>query len=198
MREKIEGIGCYLSCMVLFNLIYFLSVLSKSDICLKGIKQLDMPILVTLIVSLVLVIFGVVFTIYIVRLDDSENNTITTGKKFEVITVCDKTAENYLTNFSVIVLTGIALPAQPDWLMFCVYLLIETVIGIVYVKKNLFYMNPVLTLMSYSIYECTGREGVTKNALDGNYIFMTKNMVIKEKQDIKYKNINSRIIWLKK
>ena len=65
----------------------------------------------------------------------------------------------------------------------------QLVIGIVYIKKKLFYMNPILTLLSYNIYECTGRDVNTKNEFDGSYIFMAKNMNLKVGSVIKYKNI---------
>lgn len=70
----------------------------------------------------------------------------------------------------------------------------EIVLGIVYVKKT-FYMNLVLTVLNYSIYECTDGEYITKNDYNDTYIFMTKDIEITS--DKKYKNIGSRIIWLK-
>lgn len=188
MRDRIEGIGYYLSCMILFNVIYCLSIITEGDHNFVSVT--------TLAIAGLLVLFGAFFTIKIMTVDDSENNVSATGKQFEVTSVKDLTGENYFANFSVIVLTSLALPSKPNWYSLFIFLIIEISLGIIYIKKQMYYMNPVLSLMNYSIFECTGRDALTKMKYDGTYYFLIKGFKISNGTIIKYKNINSHIVRL--
>lgn len=115
MRSRVEGAGYYLSCMVLFNVVYGLSILADGGVFEKHCGSYDVAGITTLIVDFFCALLGIVFTIRILTVDDSEKNTISTGKQFEVTSVNDLTGENYFANFSVIVLTGLALPPDPNW-----------------------------------------------------------------------------------
>ena len=65
-----------------------------------------------------------------------------------------------------------------------------------HIKKKMFYMNPVLSLLDYSIYECTGINAITKKEYLGTFYFLIKGKSISNKSVIKYKNINSHVIRL--
>ena len=77
-----------------------------------------------------------------------------------------------------------------------VFLLIEFALEIIYIKKKMFYMNPVLSLFDYSIYECSGIDPITKKALAGSIYILVKGKRITIGDVIKYKNINSEIVRL--
>lgn len=62
--------------------------------------------------------------------------------------------------------------------------------------EKMFYMNPVLSLLDYSIYECTGINAITKKEYLGTFYFLIKGKSISNKSVIKYKNINSHVIRL--
>ena len=196
MRNRIEGAGYYLSCMVLFNVVYGLSILADGGVFEKHCGSYDVAGITTLIVAFFCALLGIVFTIRILTVDDSEKNTISTGKQFEVTSVNDLTGENYFANFSVIVLTGLALPPDPNWFVLSIFLLIEITLGIVYIKKKMYYMNPILSLMNYSIFECTGKDPVTKENYCGTYYFIAKGLQVSVGTIIKYKNINSHVVRL--
>ena len=193
MRERIEGIGYYLSCMIFFNAIYALSILHNLE---KNNIYSNVEIF-TLVTAIVLVIIGIISTVFIISVDDSEKNTIATGKKYEIISIKDLTSENYFANFSVIVLTGIAIPSDPDIFVFLVYILIELALGIVYIEKKMYYMNPILAAIHYSIYECEGKDYTTGKVFEGSYIFLVHKRALKKGMVVKYKNINSKIIKIK-
>ena len=197
MREKAEGIGYYLSCMIFFNVIYAFSIASDGCVLKKHLGHYNIVGLLTFITAILLTIAGIISTIGIVVADDSDTNTVSTGKQFEILTIKDLTCENYFANFSVIVLTGIALPSRPDIWILIIYLLIEFVLGIVYIKKKIYYMNPILSVLDYSVFECTGRDYTTKADFPGTYILWIRGKSLSEGMAVKYKNINARIIKLK-
>lgn len=198
MRKWVEGSGYYLSCMLLFNVIYGLSMISDGGIFKKHCGSYRVAGLITFGTVVACIVFGVLFTVIILRIDDSKKNLASTGKQFEVVSVKDLTGENYFANFSVIVLTGLSLPANPDVYYLIVFLLIEGTLGIVYIKNKMYYMNPVLSLMNYNIFECTGRDEFTKQEYSGTYYFLTKGFTITTGTVVKYKNINSHVIRLNK
>ena len=59
-----------------------------------------------------------------------------------------------------------------------IFLLIEAALGLVYIKKKMFYMNPILALFNYSIFECTGKDDATQINYEGEYYFITKGITI--------------------
>lgn len=200
MRDLIEGIGYYLSCMILFNGIYGLKIVAGGTMPIKScaINENSAPIIATFVVAILLVAVGVFFTAKILTTDDSEENCIATGKQLEVTTVKDLTGENYFANFSLIVLTGLSLSDTPKLWDMIIFLVIEVALGIIYIKKKMFYMNPVLSLLNYSAYECTGVDAITKNGNQEIFYFLIKGKSISPKSVIKYKNINSHIVRLNK
>ena len=137
MRDLIEGIGYYLSCMILFNGIYGLKIVANGTVLENLCTIENMAGSTTLVLAVLLVVMGVLFTVQILTTDDSETNSIATGKQFKVITMKDLTGENYFANFSLIVLTGLSLSDTPDFWDLMIFLLIEAALGIIYIKKNM-------------------------------------------------------------
>lgn len=174
MRDLIEGLGYYLSCMMLFNGIYSVKIIAEGNVHVKPCNPREWAITLTWSIATLLVILGAAFTHKILKIDDSENNSIATGKKLQVTVVKDLTGENYFANFSLIVLTGLSLSSSPNFGDMIVFILIELALGIIYIKKKMFYMNPVLSLFDYSIYECSGIDPITKKGLAGPIYFLVK------------------------
>ena len=84
MRDLIEGIGYYLSCMILFNGIYGLKIVAKGTVFANSCTKENMTGIATLALAALLVVIGVFFTAQILTTDDSETNSIATGKQFKV------------------------------------------------------------------------------------------------------------------
>lgn len=163
-------------------------------VCYKQRGKYNIAGSITFVIAIICAFAGMYSTGKIISVDDSENNTASSGKKFKVVSVKNQTGENYFANFSVIVLTGIALPSNPNRYGLMIFLLIEITLGIVYIKNKIYYMNPILSLLDYNIYECTGKDPITGKDYDGTYHFLTRGLHISEGMLIRYKNINSHVI----
>lgn len=148
----------------------------------------------TALIIFILIIFGVVATVQILKKDDSVKNAHAIGKTVKAINVEDLTSENYFANFSLIVLTGISIPAWDGFYSLIIYIAVLIMLGIVYIKKRIIYMNPILTLQNYSIYRCKNKN--KENGESRTYIFVIKNGELKEGQEITYENIPDDIIRL--
>lgn len=143
----------YFSCMLLFNVIYFCKlfynapwIIDDHNSCVKNIFNW-----ITFVIVLFCLLLSIGATIYVACKNDTPNEKQTKGKTIEIVN--DITGTNYLGKFSLLVLTGLSIPANEDWLSLVIYLAVFITIGIVYIKENLIYINPILTICNYSIYE---------------------------------------------
>ena len=86
--------------------------------------------------------------------------------KIEKINITKKTSiteQHFLGYFSLFVLFALTFELEKIS-MFVIFLLIIILIGIVYIKNNLFYINPLLNILGYNFYdiEYTDEQGKTQ------------------------------------
>ena len=111
----------------------------------------------TLILMLVLVALGVT-GIFI------ENHKETyTIEKIKILKKTSITEQHFLGYFSLFVLFALTFELERVS-MFIIFLIIIILIGIVYVKNDLFYINPLLNILGYNFYdvEYINNSGETK------------------------------------
>ena len=149
----------YFSCMLLFNLIYLSRICydfgENVCECPQNMLKFSTNIAVFVVVCVSLII-STITTVLVFYKDDSPSDKQTKGIELQVLR--DITGSNYLGKFSLLVLTGLSIPVNKDWLSLMVYLLVFIAIGIIFVKKNLAYINPILAIFNYSVYECVSKD----------------------------------------
>lgn len=194
-KITMDGVGYYLSCMLLFHVIYVFRILGDgffdeiSARCGEWGFGVDAA---KLAVVCLLIVLGIFSALLILKRDDSIKNPSTLGRKVTITELEDLTGENYFANYSVLVLTALSLPTSGHLCGLCIYLFLLVTLGIVYIKKELIYMNPLLTLMDYSIYRC-------KDGESGDfYVFVIQGEVLREAETIEFQNTPRHIIRLKK
>lgn len=185
IRGLIEPIGYYLSCMSLFNLIYLLSILGVDKENTEGKSNIGFLLFIVL-----LIIIGWVCTYLIMDSNDELTDPSSMGKKVIIEKINDFTGSNYFGNFSLIVLTSLSLSTNINSCSILVYIIILIALGVVYIKKSLFYMNPLLSLFNYSVYKCNLKKK------SGEFIFVVRNRELKENDVVVYRNTNNRFIRL--
>lgn len=85
-------------------------------------------------------------------------------KEYKSITVLSKkniTDQHFLNYFSLFVLLALTFDLSKICFV-CVFVVIIIFIGIVYVKNNIFYVNPLLNILGYSFYDITYTMGSEK------------------------------------
>lgn len=196
MRKiSIDGIGYYLSCMMLFNAIYIIKLLGEGLFSTQHVNWKSWQFVIdffTFCTACIMFIISIIFTILIIYRDDSIQGKNTLGNEVHVSALNDLTGENYFSNFSLLVLTGLALPVLNNIYSLVLYLFVLLALGIVYVKKGLIYMNPVMTLLDFSTYRCKD----TKT--EQTYIFVIRGYEIHENDTIHFQNTKRKIIRLNK
>lgn len=136
-----EGVAYYSSCMMLFNLIYLIKLLNeglfkdKFEVDFRSFSCLvDVNFITFRIVSL-MILLSIIFTFFIVFRDDTIKNKNSIGKKVNITSLKDLTSENYFTNYSLLVLTGLSLPVLNEFYTLILYIFVVASLGIVYIKK---------------------------------------------------------------
>lgn len=194
-KITMDGIGYYLSCMLLFHAIYALKLTGDCFLGARPVKYGEISfwiIVTTLTIVCVMICFGLFFTYLILKRDDSVETASSLGTPVTIAELEDLTGENYFTNYALLALTGLSLPATGQLCCLGIYLLVLVTLGIVYIKKALIYMNPALTLMNYSIYRCKDKSS------GDTYIFIVRGDTLKEAETIEYNNTTRKIIRLNK
>lgn len=200
-KRLVEGVGYYLSCTIFFNIIYFLNCCANGLACnvLEHMNNKDFLFtftewmnLFTAFISVMFTLFGIVATKLIIARDDSILTTNTLGRTITATQVENMTNENYFANYSLIVLTGLALPAMKGVWSLLIFLLVWFSLGIVYINNAMIYMNPILSIKKYCVYKCRSKE-------DGKtYFLVVKDMTIDENLVIHYSAQTGQIIRLHK
>lgn len=194
MRKiTIDGVGYYVSCMLLFHVVYALRILEDGfRIPVSASEWLFWIDAATLAIVCCMIVLGVFFAFLILKRDDSVESPNTSGRKVTITDLEDLTGENYFANYSVLVLTALSLPTSGHFYGLGIYLFLFVTLGIVYIKKSMIYMNPLLTLMNYSIYRC-------KDENTGEvYVFVVQGETLREAETITFQNTSRKVIRLKK
>ena len=114
------------------------------------------------------------------------------GIEFKIVESKNHTGEQYFTHFSLLVLTAFAVP-YTDLLFDCIFIcMIHLFLGFIYIRENLYYINPTLNILKYRIYECKcmSMKGNQEKTL---HIF-AKNFDISVNKIIKLKSNRSDIV----
>ena len=92
--------------------------------------------------------FGIIGAKIAIEHDDTERESI------KIISKKSITEQYFLGYFSLFVLFALSFNLEKVS-MFVVFILVITLIGLVYIKNNLFYINPFLNILGYNFYDIT-------------------------------------------
>ena len=145
----------------------------------KSFNTLNTINIITLLLFIVLGIVGVMWNI----LYSNES-----AREITLISIDNITDQHFLGYFSLFVL--FALQLDLTFVSgYCTYVLIIILIGIVYIKNSLFYINPLLNILGYSFYDITYQENENKEKIKTR-IFCRKKINVNKKYIVKIKNEN--------
>ena len=190
-----EKVSYYMSSMILFNVFYMIKKFSMIDDYSKLFvenKVENVFSLICAIISLVFIFWGVIYTI-ILLIYNFNPLPYENGKKYKLLNVSNITSTEFLGKFSLLVMTGLTIGSVPLWWGIIIYLVFYVVIGIMFVRCDIFYINPVVMLWGYRVYKCKC-ETTDKNEI---IYFVVKNKELKENDTVKATFTKKRIIRLK-
>lgn len=196
-KITLERISYYMSAMILFNLFYIIVVLSEMgdySIFSKD-KTIDIEIIVeytSILIAGVAFLWGIIYTCIICNYDFNTEE----GEKGIEITIRetrDITAKEFFGKFSLLVLTGISIGGLNFLWKIIVYFIFYITIGIIYIRLDMIYLNPILILLRYKIFEAD----CVVNEKEKQYYFVLKDLTIKDGGILAITNTKKTIIRLK-
>ena len=103
------------------------------------------------------------------------------GIEYKFATKQNITSTEFLGKFSLLVMTGLTIGSVPLWWGLSLYLIFYSAIAIIFIRCDMFYLNPIVTLLGYEIYKC---ECFVKEEKKNVY-FIVKGIDLNNKEAIK-------------
>lgn len=142
--SKIKKIGLFLSS---FSPLFALIIIKELTEILNGNWTFNFLNTFICILLLVLLFFGIICFILILN-----NIKKFKSKKIEIISKQNITDQHFLGYFSIFVLFAITFEIEM-YSMALIFLIILIFIGFVYVKNDMYYINPLINLLGFSFYD---------------------------------------------
>ena len=141
MRNLFLYISAFIP-MYLLVLVEVIVDIINDNLRLNVLNSLNLTLLI------ILTILGIIGVIWSIPLNNSKSIEI------QIISKTNITDQHFLGYFSLFVLFSLSFDLSKIS-MFIVFLLIIIMIGMVYIKNNLYYINPFLNILGYNFYDVT-------------------------------------------
>ena len=132
--------------------LYFLILVKELVEIANGNLTFNITNSIMLLINFLLIIIGTIGIIYTFKVEPY--------KKIMIVEARNLSCQNFFPYFPIFVLFALAFDLE-HISMSVVYLFILAMVGIVYVKNDLFHVNPFLNIIGFSNYEIVIREGKT-------------------------------------
>lgn len=149
--------------------------------------NLHFNVLNTIMLALMLVLFVMGIMGIIILLNKKNTST-----KIKIIKLNNITDQHFLGYFSLFVLFALSLDLSKISYA-VVFLIIQVLIGIVYIKNSMFYVNPLLNIIGYSFYDIIYLD-INENKIYSTRVFSKHNLKTNNTYNITHKNENMEII----
>ena len=193
MKNKVEKILYYLVTACAMNLIFFLRMLPEYIIN----KEVQPSLLTYILCGLIGLLFllGILSSILLsIRATKFTEKSL--GCEYRVVELENQTGLQYFTHFSLLFLTAFSIPYTCILLDFVFIILIHFFLGFIYIKENLYYINPILNIYGYRTYKCECKN--VKTNKDKTIYVLARKYEIKKDLIIKIKSSKQDIIRINK
>ncbi len=180
---KLKNIFLYLSAFVpmyVLILVRLILELINKNLTFNVLNTIN---LITLLLLIGLGIYGLIINIY---------HSKEGSKEIIILTKKNITDRHFLGYFSLFVL--FALQLELSYVCdFVLFILILIMIGIVYIKNSLYFINPLLNILGYNFYDIVYLEVDSQKQTEGK-IFYKGDLVVNKNYLVKFKNDNFAFI----
>ena len=189
-KTKIYGYYCFVKKLFLylsaFVPLYFLLILKILIDIIFGNLHFNVLNSISLILYFFAMVLGICGAVFAIKHNSTKTSKIT------IITKKSLTEQYFLGYFSLFVLFALSFEIEKVS-MFVVFVTIVVLIGIVYIKNDLFYINPFLNLLGYNFYEITFTLNNSTQKQVAKFLFKGQ-LNVNEKYNTKLSHENFSII----
>lgn len=144
MNKKLQQLGLFLSSFVP---LYFLIICKIVIEILNGNFSLNVLNSIMLVVLIAMIVFGAVILFKTLK-----SSTKNATEKIYIVSKSNSTDQHFLGYFSLFVLFAISFEIEMMSMAF-IFFIVLSFIAIVYIKNDLYYINPFLNILGYSFYD---------------------------------------------
>jgi len=119
-----------------------------------------------LVLMIILITCGIIGVIVLLKFNG-------TGNQILMLDYSNITDQHFLGYFSLFVLFALSFDLSKVSYS-CVFLLIQILIALVYIKNNMFYINPLLNIIGYSLFNITYKD-ISSNEIITTKVFYKGN-----------------------
>lgn len=177
--NKFKDLLLFFSAFLPMYVLIFLKLIIDIIFKNKSFNILNTINIITLLLLIMIGIIGIIWNVY-----KSKDNS----KEIVILEINNITDKHFLGYFSLFVLFALQLDLTYVSGYF-IYIVILILIGIVYIKNSLYYINPLLNILGYSFYDIAYIE-VGNNKKANSRIFCKNKLEINKTYLIKIKNEN--------
>ena len=180
MRGYMKNLFLYISAFIPMYLLILVEVVI--DVINDNLR-LNILNSLNLILLIILTVLGIIGVIWSIVYNHDEPIEI------QIISKTNITDQHFLGYFSLFVLFSLSFDLSKIS-MFVVFILILIMIGMVYIKNDLYYINPFLNILGYNFYDITYTT-LDSQELKRDKIFFKGNLdMTKGAYRVKFKNNN--------
>lgn len=192
-----EGVSYYMSAMILFNFFYIIKVFSKiQNFCFIDLQNRIIVLdtlfaYIEILIAIIFIIWGLSYTVILFK------NDFTPCKGEDGIKIVFKKKDNitsseFLGKFSLLILTGLTIGEIALWWNLIIYITFYIVVGLIYIRYDMLYINPLLVLCRYEIYKCIClKDGYNE---EESYFFVINSNEFARLNEIKITSTDKKII----
>ena len=177
--SKIKKIGLFLSS---FSPLFALIIIKEITEIINGNWTFNFLNTSICVLLLIFLFFGI--TCFILILNNIKKFK---SSKIEIKSKTNITDQHFLGYFSIFVLFAVTFEIEM-YSMALIFLIILTLIGIVYVRNDMYYINPLINILGYSFYDIEFFND--KGELKKNRVFHKGRLIIGKKYEIQDKFSN--------
>lgn len=178
--KKYQELGLFISSFIPLYLLIMCKILLE---IINGNLSFNVLNSTMLILLVLLSIFGIV-----VLIESLKKCKLNATQKITVISKTNSTDQYFLGYFSLFVLFAISFEIEMMSMAF-VFVIVLVFIGIVYIKNDLYFVNPLLNILGYSFYDIEYKTEDDEHIKQARVFFNGKLKVGKEYK-VNFKNPN--------
>ena len=131
---------------------YILFLINLTVELINSNLELNVMNTCVMIILSILILIGIIGLLVIINYNNKEYDSVTVIRKQNL------TDQHFLNYFSLFVLLALTFDLS-KFCFVCVFVILQVFIGIVYIKNNIFYVNPLLNILGYSFYDIVYQNG---------------------------------------
>ncbi len=154
--KRVSAVFLLMSAMLPLNILFLIKYITEyaNDFYYKTDENIifNKCLIICSSFIFILILAGLIGSIsYLIQSTKIDKQEL--GKRYKIVKIENITSREYLTQFSLFILTAFAIPLSNIFLDFILIVIVQVLIGIVYISNETYYINPVFSILNIKLYK---------------------------------------------